>query len=99
MALDVEDFEPAKGTIAITTIWDHTHRLGPPKSRHSVRTIRVPANVFPILRAAAGNRKMVRCSPVDRGTGGSYPRSGRHGEERAVISTSSSGRFTSFVTV
>lgn len=59
MALEVPDFDPAAGTIAITkTAHQDTtgRRLGPPKSPNSVRTIRVPDVILPTLTAAAGKR-------------------------------------------
>ncbi len=56
MGLDVTDFDPATGLLSITKTWSHAHGLGPPKSRHSIRTIRVPSCVVPILIAAIGER-------------------------------------------
>lgn len=59
VALEVPDFDPSAGTIAITkTAHQDTggRRLGPPKSPNSVRTIRVPAAILPTLAAAAGRR-------------------------------------------
>lgn len=56
LALDVADFDPAAGTVAITKTFHKVAGLGSPKSRYSVRTIRVPAAVVPVLKAAAGDR-------------------------------------------
>lgn len=56
IALDVPDFDPVAETISITKTWTPKLGVGPPKSKHSTRTIRVPVSVVPILRDAAGNR-------------------------------------------
>jgi integrase len=56
LALDVPDFDPAAGTISITKTYDYIHGLGEPKSPHSIRTIKVPPPLLPILRAAVGVR-------------------------------------------
>lgn len=57
LALDVPDFDPAAGTVAITKTYDFDHGTRPPKSKNSVRTIRVPAPALSALVAAAGGRK------------------------------------------
>ncbi len=56
MGLDVTDFDPATGLLSISRTYDARHGVGPPKSRHSVRTIRVPVNVVPVLKNAIGMR-------------------------------------------
>lgn len=56
-ALDVTDWDPAAGTIAITKTWSKRFGSGPPKSKHSYRTIEIPAEVRSALVAAAGARK------------------------------------------
>jgi integrase len=56
-ALDVGDLDPAGGTIAITKTYLPSYGgIGPPKSPHSVRTVRVPAAAVPVLIVAAGGR-------------------------------------------
>lgn len=55
-ALNIEDWDGAAGTLAITKTYDPTHGLGPPKSERSLRTIVVPAAVRPIIEAAIGGR-------------------------------------------
>lgn len=56
LALDCGDFDPHAGTIRITKTYGQRGGMGPPKSPHSVRTIRVPASAIPALRAARGSR-------------------------------------------
>jgi integrase len=68
VALEVNDFDPAAGTVAITKGDRRHHGLGPPKSRRSVRTIRVPAPALPALVAAKGAR--VRGALFLNGEGG-----------------------------
>jgi integrase len=55
-ALDVADWNPALGTIAITKTHSRRFGIGPPKSVYSRRTTTVPAVVRPPLIAAAGDR-------------------------------------------
>jgi integrase len=59
VALDVPDFDQLAGTVRITKTQPVKpgRPVGPPKSPHSVRTIRVPASVVPVLVAAVGGRK------------------------------------------
>ncbi|HYH69417.1 MAG TPA: site-specific integrase [Urbifossiella sp.] len=57
VGLDVPDFDPAAGTIAITKTVHGDGSTGPPKSENGVRTIQVPDAALPALRAAAGRRK------------------------------------------
>lgn len=54
--LDVGDFDPGAGTVAITRTYSN-RRVGPPKSANGVRTIRVPAAALPALVAARGGRE------------------------------------------
>lgn len=63
VALDVPDFDPAAGTAFVTKTQHPEHGPGPPKSPHSVRVIRVPADALPALVAAAGD---YRCGPLFR---------------------------------
>lgn len=55
-ALDVADWDPKAGTVAITKTYSRRFGLGPPKSKHSKRTITVPVPVRPYLVAAAAGR-------------------------------------------
>jgi hypothetical protein len=48
--------DPEAGTISISRTYSRRFGAGPPKSKHSKRTIRVPVVVGPILTAAAGSR-------------------------------------------
>jgi integrase len=57
VALDVTDYDPLTGLLAITKTWHHRHGVGPAKSSNSVRTIRVPLRARPAVLAAAGRRK------------------------------------------
>jgi integrase len=57
LALDVTDFDPAAHTISITRTYHKVAGLGPPKTPQSVRTIRVPDVVLPVLAAAVAGRK------------------------------------------
>lgn len=57
VGLDVPDFDPRAGTIAITRTVHGDGSSGPPKSENGVRTIQVPDAALPALRAAAGDRK------------------------------------------
>lgn len=55
-ALDVGDWDAVAGTISITKTYSHRFGLGPPKSRHSHRTITVPMAARPALLAAIRTR-------------------------------------------
>lgn len=56
LALLVTDFDPKAGTVSITKGDIGRHGVGPPKSEPSVRTISVPAQALPAVRAAIGKR-------------------------------------------
>src|SRR6476661_2632886 len=43
LALDVTDFDLRAGKLSITKTYSREYGIGPPKSPHSVRTVRVPA--------------------------------------------------------
>jgi len=55
-ALTVPDFDPKKGTVSISQTYSRHYGLGPPKSSHSTRTVRVPSSVLPAIRKAIGDR-------------------------------------------
>jgi integrase len=55
--LNVEDFDPAAGTLTVKRTYNITHGEGPPKTENSLRTIRVPAPALPSLLAAAKGGK------------------------------------------
>lgn len=57
IALLVSDFDAKAGTISVTKTEVGKHGIGPPKSAHSLRTIRVPAVALPHIRGAVGGRK------------------------------------------
>jgi integrase len=56
IALDVTDWDDAAQAVAITKGDTGRHGIGPPKSPHSVRTIRVPDAAAGAVRAAIGKR-------------------------------------------
>lgn len=56
LALDVTDYDPAKGALAITKTVHPQFGIGPPKSRHSRRTITAPDVLRPILDAHRAGR-------------------------------------------
>lgn len=56
LALDVGDWDPARGTIAITKTYSLRFGTGPTKSRHSRRTITAPDVLRPVLDTARGGR-------------------------------------------
>lgn len=56
LALEVSDWDPAAGTVAITKTWTRKHGTRPPKSEQGVRTIRVPPLARDALTRAAGKR-------------------------------------------
>ncbi|MDB5313486.1 MAG: site-specific integrase [Gemmataceae bacterium] len=56
LALDVLDFDPAARTIHIWQTFDRRYGIGPTKTDESIRTIEAPADLLPILRAAAAKR-------------------------------------------
>lgn len=55
-ALDVADWDPRAGTVAVTKTYSRRFGVGPPKSANGRRTITVPAPCRPALDAAAGSR-------------------------------------------
>lgn len=57
IALDVQDFDRTAHTVKITKTYHKTAGMGTPKSARSVRTIRVPLVVVPIVEAAIEGRK------------------------------------------
>lgn len=58
MGLDVGDWNPTAKTVAITKTQTRMGRgTGPPKSKHSTRTIRVPASAVPAVVRAVGVRR------------------------------------------
>lgn len=67
IALLVSDFNPQTGTIHIDKTDVGKHGIGPPKSPHSFRTIRVPTVALPAVRAAVGGRKSGPLFPADSG--------------------------------
>lgn len=56
IALDVTDWDPKTGKVTITKSYSKKFGMGPPKSKHSRRTITVPAAARPALEAAAAGR-------------------------------------------
>lgn len=56
LALDVTDWDAARGTISITKTYSLRFGTGPAKSRHSRRVISAPAVLRPVLDAARGGR-------------------------------------------
>lgn len=56
VGLDAADFDPAAGTISVRRTYSREFGVGPPKSAQSVRTIRIPALLAPVLQAAAAGR-------------------------------------------
>jgi integrase len=56
LALDAADYDAAKGTLSITKTAHPQFGIGPPKSRHSRRTITAPDILRPVLDAARGGR-------------------------------------------
>jgi len=54
--LDVTDWDSANGTLSISKTYPQRFGIGPPKSKHSTRTIGVPSVLHPILNKAAGTR-------------------------------------------
>jgi integrase len=56
IALDVTDWNPKTGKVTITKSYSKKFGMGPPKSKHSRRTITVPAVVRHALNAAAAGR-------------------------------------------
>ncbi len=84
IALDVGDFDPAASTIAISKTYHKVYGSGPPKSKRSVRTIRVPAAVVPILEAAIDGRKtgpMFLTAPQPQHAAGRKAARGRRSHE------------------
>ncbi|HJZ57267.1 MAG TPA: tyrosine-type recombinase/integrase [Gemmataceae bacterium] len=56
IGLDLADYDRAARTLRITKTFSPPAGQGPPKSPHSIRTIRVPDVLVPMLEAAAGER-------------------------------------------
>jgi integrase len=56
LALNVEDYDRAAGTIAISRTWDRKYGMRAPKSENSRRVIRVPKAARAAIGLAAGNR-------------------------------------------
>jgi integrase len=56
LARDPADYDPATHRLAITKTVSRGHGIGPPKSRHSLRTIAVPALVRPTLTRPVESR-------------------------------------------
>ena len=73
IALDVKDYDPATGVVHITRTLSQRREMGPPKSAAGVRTIRVPADALPAVRAAAGKRKSGPLFATGRGGRLNYP--------------------------
>lgn len=68
IGLDVPDFDPAAGTLAITrTFVSALGTTNPPKSENGVRTIKLPACAVPVLVAAVGTRKSGPLFPTATG--------------------------------
>ena len=67
LALDCADFDPAAGTVRVTKTFGQRAGMGPPKSPHSVRTIRVPAAALSACVAARGKRMTGPLFRSDRG--------------------------------
>lgn len=57
VALDVGDFNRQTGELSITKGFTKPHGIGPTKSPHSERTVKVPAIAIPALVAAINGRK------------------------------------------
>lgn len=75
LALDVGDFDPKARTLSITKTYHRKHGIGPPKSAHSVRTVRVPDAAVPAVELAAAGRTSGPLFPTEAGN--------RRGMERA----------------
>jgi integrase len=56
LALDVTDYDPKAGLLAVAKTMHPKHGIGPPKSANGIRTIRVPLAARAALVAAAGGR-------------------------------------------
>lgn len=57
IALDVSDWNPATAEVSITRTYSRRYGVRPPKSPHSVRTVRVPHHAHRAVRDAVGKRK------------------------------------------
>ncbi len=55
-ALDVTDYDAVTGEIHITKTYDGTHGIGPPKSKHSRRTLVAPQVIRPVIEGAVAGR-------------------------------------------
>lgn len=82
IALDVPDFDRTAGTVAITKTVTARHGIGPPKSVHSTRTIRIPAAALPAFTAAAGAR---RAGPLFRSVDGRFTAGGVDWEHGKIL--------------
>jgi integrase len=78
LALDAGEFDPAAGTVSISTTLAPDRSRGPTKSANGVRTLRVPDAALPACRAAHGGR---RKGPLFRNAGG---RRAAHDNQRWV---------------
>ena len=67
LALDVTDFDPTVGTLTITKTYSRHYGIGPPKSKYSTRTIRVPPAALPAILAAIRKRTAGLLFPSARG--------------------------------
>jgi integrase len=66
-ALDCADFDAATGLLSISRTYGQRGGMGPPKSPHSVRTIRVPAAALAACAAARGDRSRGPLFVTERG--------------------------------
>lgn len=57
VALDVRDFSPTTGTVAISRTYSKAHGMRATKTENGIRTIEVPARAIPAIVAAIGSRK------------------------------------------
>ncbi len=73
VALEVTDFTPETGMLTISKTCHPMHGLGPPKSQHGYRTIRVPASALPAIHAARAGRKAGPLFATGIGTRNSAP--------------------------
>lgn len=65
-ALDVGDYDPQAGTVRITKTYSPTHGIGPPKSKHSVRTLTIPPSMVAVRAALARARRGRKTGPLFR---------------------------------
>lgn len=57
VALDVSDYDRATGRIAITKTYSPAHGTGPPKSKHSRRSLDLPPQARELVETAIGLRR------------------------------------------